>query len=350
MQSIHQVARRAGVSAATVSRVINGTKYVSPETRERVLRAIEELGFQPNTAARNLRLQKTQFIGVLLPSLEDYFFGRLAFIIEQNLLQRGYRPIFCSTENSPHKEADYLSMLTAQRVDGLLIVPTNASQQSIDQLQTVAEKHAPTVLLEAGIPELEVSQVIPANRQGGYAAGQHLLSLGHRQIAIIAPGPDNRPPSSGGGYERILGMQSAFEDYGVTWDPVYIIRDLDYIALGYCGTRVLLAQHPHVTAIFALTDQIAIGVLRQLSDLGLRVPEDFSVIGHGGIPITEHLIPRLTTVAQPIERMGSLAVEVLFQHITDPDAPLQHISLDAELVIRESTASPRLTTLPHTPK
>lgn len=341
MRSIHQVARHAGVSAATVSRVINGTKYVSPETRERVLRAIEELGFQPSAAARNLRLQQTRIIGVLLPSLEDYFFGRLAFVIEKALLSRDFRPLFCSTENSPHKEADYLSMLTAQRVDGLLMVPTLATQGSIEQIQTVTGKPTPTVLLEAGIPALNVSQVIPANRQGGYKAGLHLLDLGHRDIAIITPGVGQRPPVSGGGYERIAGMQDAFRERGVPWNPAFIIDDLKYIEMGYYGARVLVEQHPQVTAAFALTDQIAIGVLRQLQDMGRRAPDDLSVIGYGGLPISEHLIPRLTTVAQPVERMGSLAVDVLLQQIAEPETPVERVTLDTELIIRESTAPPR---------
>jgi LacI family transcriptional regulator len=343
MRSIHQVAKYAGVSAATVSRVINGTKFVSPDTRERVLRAIEELGFQPSTAARNLRLQQTQIIGVLLPSLEDYFFGSLAFVIEKALLSQNYRPLFCSTENSPHKEADYLTMLTGQRVDGLLMVPTIASQDSIEQFQAVAGKPTPTVLLEAGIPALNVSQVIPANRQGGYKAGQHLLDLGHRDIAIITPGTDGQPPTSGGGYERIAGMRAAFEERGIPWAPALIVDDLKYIEMGYAGTRSLLQHHPHVTAAFALTDQIAIGVLRQLYDSGRRAPADLSVIGYGGIPLSGHLIPRLTTVAQPIERMGSLAVDVLLQQIHDPDTPIERITLDTELLVRESTAPPRIT-------
>jgi DNA-binding LacI/PurR family transcriptional regulator len=341
MRSIHQVARYAGVSAATVSRVINGTKYVSPETRERVLRAIEELGFQPSAAARNLRLQQTRIIGVLLPSLEDYFFGRLAFVIEKALLSRDYRPLFCSTENSPHKEADYLSMLTAQRVDGLLMVPTLATQGSIEQIQAVTGKPTPTVLLEAGIPALSVSQVIPANRQGGYKAGRHLLDLGHRDIAIITPGNGQRPPVSGGGYERIAGMQDAFRERGILWNPAFIVDDLKYIEMGYYGARVLVEQHPQVTAAFALTDQIAIGVLRQLQDMGRRAPDDLSVIGYGGLPISEHLIPRLTTVAQPVEHMGSLAVDILLRQIAEPETPVERVTLDTELIVRESTAAPR---------
>lgn len=341
MQSIHQVAKHAGVSASTVSRVINGTKYVSPEIRERVLRAIEELGFQPSTAARNLRLRQTQIIGVMLPSLEDYFFGRLAFIIEKALLSQDYRPLFCSTENSPHKEADYLTMLMAQRVDGLLMVPTNASQESIEQIQAVSEKQTPTVLLEAGIPALNVSQVVPATRQGGYKTASHLLDLGHREIAIIAPGVDHHPPTTGGGYERVEGMKQAFQERHIPWKPIFIIDDLKYIEMGYAGTRALLEAYPQVTAVVALTDQIAIGVMRQLYDSGRRVPHDLSVIGYGGIPISEHLIPRLTTVAEPIEEMANLAVDMLLQHIQDPDRPIEHITLDTELMIRESTAPPR---------
>jgi LacI family transcriptional regulator len=339
--SIYEVAALAGVSATTVSRVINGTKYVSPETRERVLQAIEALGFQPSAAARNLRLQQTQIIGVLLPSLEDYFFGSLAFVIEKALLAHDYRPLFCSTENSRHKEADYLSMLTAQRVDGMLIVPTESGGETVDQIDSIAQRGIPIVLLDNGIPQLDVSQVIPANWQGGYRAGQHLLDLGHRSVAILAPSTDGEPPRAGGGYERIAGMKQAFEDAGVKWIPVFITQDLKYVEMGCVGTQTLLEQYPQTTAVFALTDQIAIGVLRKCFDLGCRVPADLSVIGYGNIPLSAHLIPRLTTIAQPIEAMGRLAVEMLLRRIENPDGDTALLTLDTELVIRESTAAPR---------
>lgn len=340
MGSIHKVAARAGVSASTVSRVINGTKYVSPEVRDRVLQAIDELQFQPSMAARNLRLQQTQIIGVLLPSLEDYFFGRLAFVIEKALLARNYRPLFCSTENSEHKEVDYLNMLTAQRVDGLLMVPTLSD--TVEHIMTLSARSIPIVLLDNGIRDLEVNQVIPANWQGGYKAGRHLLDLGHRRIAIIVPGQDGQPPRSGGGYDRIAGMRQAFEDARVSWNPAYLVEDLNYTDMGYAGARMLVERYPDVTAVFALTDQIAIGVLRQMYDLGLRVPDHLSVIGYGNIPLSAHLIPRLTTIAQPIEQMGNLGVEILLRQFRQPDTPFEIVTLDTELIIRESTAPPRI--------
>lgn len=343
MGSIHKVAEIAGVSASTVSRVINGTKYVSPEIRERVLKAIAELQFQPSLAARNLRLQQTQIIGVLLPSFEDYFFGRLAFVIEKALVAQGYRPLFCSTENAEHKEMDYLRMMTAQRVDGVLMVPTSAREEIVEQIDALRARGTPLVLVDNGIPDLSVSQILPDNWQGGYKAGHHLLELGHRRIAIIVPGAEGRPPESGGGYERIAGMRQAFEDMGAAWNPVYLVEDLNYIDMGYAGTRLLVERHSDVTAAFALTDQIAIGVLRQMYDLGLRVPDQLSVLGYGNIPLSAHLVPRLTTVAQPIEQMGNLAVGVLLRQLSDPDAAPEVMTLDTDLIVRESTAPPRPT-------
>src|SRR5688572_23395087 len=158
MASIYEVARAAGVSASTVSRVINNTKFVSPEVRTRVQKAIEELNFQPSTAARNLRLRQTQIIGVLLPGVEDYFFGSLASVIEKTLLANDYRPLFCSTENSQHKEADYLKMLTAQRVDGVLMVPTASDEETANRIRAVLNRDTPCVLMDNGLSELPVSQ------------------------------------------------------------------------------------------------------------------------------------------------------------------------------------------------
>lgn len=342
MASIHDVARRAGVSVATVSRVVNGTKYVRPEIRQKVEAAIRELGYQPKAIARNFRLQQTRTIGVLLPGLHDYFFSSLAFFIEKALLDYDYRPLFCSTEHSERKEADYLDMIVQHGVDGIIMVPTADTPDVRLHLRAVLRRGVPVVLVDNGISELGVSQVTPMNRDGAYQGARHLLSLGHRAIAVVVNNWDKHPPQTGGGHERIVGISQAYADAGLTFDPSLIVVDrLPYIEMGYQGGLHVFRRWPHVTAIFALTDELAIGVLRAAADVGVRIPQDVSLMGYGDIPLVENLVPRLTTVRHSTRQLGEIAVTMLLRHLQEGNTAPERRELRAELIVRESTAPPK---------
>ncbi|MFN8421006.1 MAG: LacI family DNA-binding transcriptional regulator [Anaerolineae bacterium] len=341
MTSIKAVAEHAQVSIATVSRVLNGTKYVSPDVEKRVLEAIKLLNYQPNAPARNLRQQRTFSIGILLPQLNDIFFGAVAYELEKTFFARGYRPLFCSTENDPEKEAVTINNLIGYRVDGVVSTPAVPVHESLVNIKRILERNIPVVVVDRGIPDLNVSQIMSNHRQGGYDGADYLLRLGHRYIGIIDSMTASAQEVGFPGDERTTGIQQAMHDHGVPFDPkLVVIGHLTNIEMGFQGAMKLLREAPQVTAIFAMTDAIAVGVLRAASELGLKVPQDLSVVGFDDILLASHVIPRLTTVAQPVNKIAQMATDLLLRQIENPDAAPETVRLETQLVIRESTAPP----------
>jgi LacI family transcriptional regulator len=322
--------------------VLNGTKYVSPAVREKVLTVIDALNYQPNVAARSLRRQETQSIGVLVPQLNDFFFSNLAFAIEKTLFDEGYSPLFSSTEESHDKENACVSILIRNRVEGVIFVPSISKTQSVEQVRRLLERGIAVVLVDRGLPELRVNQVLSNNFQGGYDAVRYLIDMGHRHIGVVDSGVLGLASKYGPGYDRINGVRQAMLDSGLHFDDNLLLLDnLPAIDMGYQGAMRLLRQSPHITAIFALTDACAVGVLRAAFELGLRVPGDLSVVGFDDLPLASHVVPRLTTVSQPVEKIGQTAAQLLLRQIREPDAIFETIMVATRLVMRESSAPPK---------
>ena len=344
MTSIMAVAEYAGVSIATVSRVLNDTKYVSPAVRARVLEAIGALNYQPSVPARSLRLQQTQSIGVLLPQLNDFYFSNLAFVLEKALSEECYSPLFASTEGDPEKEAACIDLLSRNRVEGAVLVPTLPVSRSKENINRLVDRGVAVVLVDRGLAELNVNQVRSDNFQGGADGMRHLLVLGHRQIGFLdsRTGKESLTHGSGHpGHERISGARHAAAEAGLPFrEDLVKFEDLPNTEMGYYGTLKLLRECPDVTAIFAITDAIAVGVLRAAYELNMNVPRDLSVLGFDDIPLASHVIPRLTTVAQSVERIGRTAADLLLRQIREPDEPRERIMVATQLVVRESTAPP----------
>lgn len=342
MSSIKAVAEQAQVSIATVSRVLNGTKYVSPDVEKRVLDAISRLNYQPNTSARNLRWQRTLTIGVLLPRLNDFYFSNLAYVFEQMISSQGYIPLFCSTENDESKEGDLVNNLIMHQVDAVILAPAVPIHKSTASIERLLDRKIPVVLVDREMPEVPISQVLSDNEQGAYEAAAYLLQLGHRHIGIIDSGVGTTKYAGEPGFDRLKGIQRALRERGAEIDQnLVVFGDRDNVEMGYHGALKLLLQSPQITAIFALTDAIAVGVLHAASQLGLSVPQDLSVLGFDDIPLASHVIPRLTTAAQPIQKIGQKATELVWRHIHDAEAQPETAKLETHLIIRESTAPPR---------
>jgi LacI family transcriptional regulator len=214
MTSIKTVAQRAQVSIATVSRVLNGTKYVSPDVEKRVLDAVNALNYHPNAPARNLRRQRTQSIGLLLPQLNDLFFSDLAYVLEKSIFAAGYTPLFCSTENDEEKEAKSIDNFINHRVDGVVLIPSVPGEKSVNSLKRLLERDIPVVLADRTMPEFQVNQVLCNNKRGGYDAADYLLKLGHRHIGIIDAIGEPARYVGEPGYERTSGVQQAMLDHG----------------------------------------------------------------------------------------------------------------------------------------
>ncbi|MBK8020477.1 MAG: LacI family DNA-binding transcriptional regulator [Chloroflexi bacterium] len=332
MATIKEVAAHAGVSVATVSRVVNNNGYVSEDLRQRVLEAMNILDYKPSALARSLRRQESLTVGLLMPGMNQPFFATLAYVIQKTLFASGYRVIICSSEESGEMEAAYVDMLIRQRVDGAIVVPTGHGSETIQPLLA----KMPVVLVDRDLPDLEVSRILADNFQGGYEAMNHLLLLGHREIALIGSLLHLAAMD-----QRIAGAKKAYGDTGLPLDSLRVLMaGRSEFDLGYTSALDVLSGSIRPTAVFALTDVIAIGAMHAAAELGLRLPEDLSVIGFDDIPLASYIIPSLTTVAQPIQTMGANAAKLLLQRFkTGRSEPYEKIVHDMRLMIRASTTS-----------
>jgi len=331
MATMKQVAKSAMVSVATVSRVINDTGYVSPELSSRVRSAMVSLNYQPSALARGLRKQQTQNIGILIPQVDHPFFSRLAFAIEKTLFSHSYHCFLCSAEEDSSKENAYIEMLLRQRVDGVILAPTGQSEEGLEHL---LRKKVPLVLVDRNLSIGNVNRVLSNNYQGAVEVTRYLLALGHRKFCVIGT-----PAYSEAMTQRLSGVRDALHNFGID-NPIkpIITSGLQQFEMGLVNARKMLQASPRPTAIIALTDVIAFGVLHAAAELGLSVPEELSVTGFDDIPLASYSIPSLTTVAQPIYRMGETAAQALLEQIQDSQASPATTVLDTTLITRKSTA------------
>lgn len=333
MATIKEVAQHAGVSVATVSRVVNKSGYVSVSLEERVRTAMRELNYKPSALARSLRRQVTQTIGVLVPQLDQPFFSTLAFAIEKTLFGQDYRALVCSSEESREKEDAYIDILLRQRVDGVVLAPTGHNTENIHRL---VDGGVPVVIVDRNLPHVPVNRVLTTNYQGAWSGARHLIELGHCRIALIGSAPHSEAMN-----HRLEGARQALIEAGCPPpDDMVVVNTLPEFEHSYQSARRLLDRPPEKrpTAIFALNDVMAMGVYHAASELGLTLPDDLSVVGFDDIPAARYIVPGLTTVAQPIYQMGEAAALTLIRHIQDDSLPLETIELETRLVVRGSTA------------
>jgi LacI family transcriptional regulator len=312
MASIGDVARLAGVSLGTASRVMNDNPAVTPQLRDRVLAAAAQLDYQPNVLARALRSSRTHSIGLILPDVTNPFFGELAKHVEQVAAGINYTVMLANSNDNPKAEADYIKALTGRQVDGLLIVPCEETKALPRDIKV------PIVLVDRPLRGYSVVQC--DHRGGATAVVQHLVSLGHRRIGCIA------------GPRHLSVARERYEGYRNVAAPIYRENGFDLAAdtvmarfdydCGYEAALKLLARAERPTAIFASSDQQAIGALRAAADLDLKVPGDVSIVGFDAISLAKLVTPRLTTVAQPIAAIADIAVRTVLR-AREPDARVE---------------------------
>jgi len=322
------VAKRAGVSTATVSHVINETRFVSDELKARVYQAMRELNYRPDAIARSLRRRRTHNIGMIVPDIAHPFLAEVARGVEDRGFELGYNVILCDSAGDLEREADYIDLLLEKKADGIVFV---AAGESSNHIRDLIEQGVPVVVCDRELPEVEVDTVIADNMKSGYQATQHLIELGHRRIGCIA-GPEELNISS----KRLQGYKAALEQHGIPLREELIIQgDFRYRG-GYEATRQLLTMDEPPTAIFASNDLMAIGAICAASELKLRIPQDVAIIGCDDIALASFTNPRLTTVAQPKREMGAIAVEMLVERIKDKDSLPARRVLPTALVLRDS--------------
>jgi LacI family transcriptional regulator len=333
MSTMKRVAERAGVSSATVSRVINRNGYVAPYLQEKVLLAMESLHYQPSALARGLRRQETQTVGVLVPQLAQPFFSSLAYVIEKTLFARQYRAFLCSAEEDPEKESAYIEMLLRQRADGIILVPTGQSLANIERLLRIK---VPIVLVDRDLPGLNVDRILSNNFGGAYQVCRHLIELGHSRIGIIGA-----PQYSGSMARRLAGVKRALSEAGIELkDELTVMGANEQFELGFTATQRLLQLSRPPTAVIGLTDVIGVGALHAAWKAGLTLPRDLSLTGFDDVVLASYTLPELTTVAQPVTEMGEQAVQRLLERIRNSDLEARRTVLPTRLVVRSSTASP----------
>jgi LacI family transcriptional regulator len=329
MSTIHDVAAYAKVSASTVSHVINGTRFVSEETRARVLEAIEALDYRPNIIARGLRRRETSTIGLIVPDNSNPFFAAVARAIEDVGSENSYSVILCNSDYSETEEVAYIDVLLSKQVDGLILSPWRDHPQSLD---SVLEAKLPVVIIDRVVGDLPLDAVLADNEQGGYLAGQHLVELGHQRIGCIAP-PREVGPSAG---NRVTGFRRALSEAGVELvDEAVIHSDFRYTG-GEAAMRELLKRNLSLTAVFATNDLMAAGAINTLHQADLQVPDDISVVGFDDSLQAVIMCPALTTIAQPITELGRASVSLLLERIKQPSAPPSRLLLPTKLIERES--------------
>ena len=330
MASIRDVAELANVSTATVSHVVNGTRYVSPELTERVEAALLELDYRPDAVARSLRRGETLTIGLIVPNLEIPFFASVAYSIERAAAACGYSIILANSDWEHDRESILLQNLIMRQVDGLICISAGMSVAQIEPLVNVG---TPVVTFERKLLDSGLDAVSIDNYGGAYTATKHLLELGHRRIAAIQ-GRRMSIVSE----ERLEGYHDALRDAGLEPNPDYVFSG-DYLPeAGKLAALQILSLQKRPTAIFAFNDLMAMGALRVLGEHGLSVPDEMAVIGFDDIPICQYTTPALTTMRQPLEKMGVLAVDLLLQRIRSEDHyKARHVRLQPELTIRAST-------------
>ena len=331
MATIREVAESAGVSYATVSHVINNTRLVSPETRERVLAAMDALNYRPNALARSLRQGKTNTLGLVLPDSANPFFAEISRSIEDEAFKKGYSVFLCNTELDTQRELFYVDVLSKKQVDGIVFV---AAGDQADSLEFLVGRNMPVVMIDREVPSVEVDAVLTDNQLGGYLATRHLLELGHQRIACIS-GPSSITPSA----ERMIGYRKALEEAGLPYDEKLILRGDYHAQSGMEITHSILKMNPRPTAIFALNDLMALGALRAAAEDGCTVPEDLAVVGYDDLEIARFTNPPLTTIAQPKKEIGVKAIELLVDRISRKDRSPTRLVLPPELIVRRSTQS-----------
>ena len=326
------VARLAGVSTSTVSHVINKDRFVSESVTDKVEAAIKALNYAPSALARSLKLNQTRTIGMLITASTNPFYSELVRGVERSCFERGYSLVLCNTEGDEQRMNRNLETLMQKRVDGLLLLCTETHQPSREIMQRYPS--IPTVMMDWSPFDGESDLIQDNSLLGGDLATQHLIEKGFTRIACIT-GPLDKTTAQ----ERLNGYRQAMNNAGLAILPGYEVSGDFEFEGGVPAMEKLLAlpEPPH--AVFAGNDAMAVGAYQALYQRGLRVPDDVAVIGYDDIQLAQYMMPPLTTIHQPKDSLGELAVDALLHRLQDPEAEPQVLVLTPELVVRQSVGS-----------
>ncbi|OES43434.1 LacI family DNA-binding transcriptional regulator [Domibacillus iocasae] len=330
MATIIDVARLSGLSKTTVSRVINNHAYVSEEKRALVLKAMKELDYYPNPAARRLRGQVTTTIGVVVPKITNPFFAYLVDAIEQAAYKNGYQVMIFQSNEDREKELSFLNLLKTKQVDGIIMTAIENDWKAVEPFT----KYGPIVLCNEYINEPSVPIIKLDQFKGTYMGIKHLIEKGHQKIAYCTGGLF---AEEGKDKDRNRGYQKAMEEAGASINPNWIFVDRHTIEDGKSVLKSLLEMDDRPTAVFTGSDEIAAGMIAYAEEQGIAIPNDLAVMGFDDQPLAELISPKLTTVRQPVDQMGEKAAEVIINRLHDENAQTYHYELPIEVIVRQST-------------
>ena len=325
MATMKQVAEKAGVSTSTVSHVLNNTRIVSPEAKERVQKAIAELRYIPSAVARSLKNDRTHTIGMMIPNNSNPYFAEVIQGVEDASFKFGYNIILCNSYDDPKKQAAYIRVLLEKRIDGLILVASGSDDQLTRLLE---DEDLPKVLVDREVAGVSADFIQADHEQGAYLATKYLLDLGHRAIACVS-GPKDLLSSR----DRVSGYLRALREYGVKFRLDCLVNSDFTSQGGYNAFQQLLALPQRPTAIFVSNDLMAIGGLCAASSAGVRIPEQLSVVGYDDIALASFTTPPLTTIAQPKHEIG------VVERMLNPHLALKREKLSTRLIVRGSTAA-----------
>jgi LacI family transcriptional regulator len=329
LTTISDVARQAGVSKVTVSRVLNNAPNVNHATRRRIEQAIQELGYVPNVAARSLRSKRTRSLALIVPDITNSFWTTVARGVEDAAQCSGYSVLLCNTDENCAKQLRYLDVVASRRVDGVIIAPFDCDIQNIRALR---DREIATVLIDRRIAGWDTDSVRGDSEGGARALVRHLISLGHTRIAVISG-----PAITSTAQDRVDGYRAALLEAGVTSDPA-LIRQGEYrSSTGEQLMGQLLDEGLHPTAVFAANNAIAMGVIDAAVRRGRRIPHDLALVCFDDFDAASHLFPFLTVAVQPAYEMGVRAAELLLSRLESGAALApRRILLPTRLIIRHS--------------
>jgi DNA-binding LacI/PurR family transcriptional regulator len=324
---MQDVARLAGVSNATVSRVLNNRQYVGQPTRERVQAAIEQLDYHPSRVARSLRVNRSRIIGLLISDIQNPFFTALARAVDDVAFRNQYTIFLCNSDENSDKEALYLDLMVAENVAGIIITP---SRETHSPCQKLVKSGLPMVAVDRRLLDVDIDTVVVDNVSGAYQLVTNMIADGHRDIAAIVGSQTITT-----GRERYEGYLQALADHGLAPRPELVFKVPPTESSGYQSALRLLQRPDRPTAIFTGNNLLTVGTLRALYELNLRIGEDIALGTFDEMSLMTLLLPDLNVVAQPTYEIGSVATEMLLKRIADPGLPTQQVVLKPTLLSKD---------------
>lgn len=329
--TITEVAQMAGVSTATVSRVLNGSRHVSPETRARVMEIVKSSGYRPSLVARGLAKRKVNIFALICCDIANLFYPELARGVQDEANAHGYHVIMCNTDDDPAKENAILETLEQLPVAG--VVHASVLLDHTDGIERMVKAGIPCVLVNRRLRDTPVDYVVPDNVTGAFLAVEHLIARGHTRIGYVG-GPDNASNS----IERREGYKLALKRHGIPFDENLVRRTNYKPPDAYRAARELLSQSPRPTALFVQNDYLCISVIDAILEAGLTVPEDIALVSFDGTSIANSRLLQLSTVSQKTYAMGRRAAEILIKKAQNPDIKERYqIVFEPELIVRRSS-------------